>query len=179
PTTAASSSAATPTTTAPAKMGLAMCAIEETTPKQGSNVRAIAFGGSVCELRQSTTLNLVLGCNMDIIIGANLLSLWGCIIDWSQNIIIFPEDRLDDYLGDLCDEDLRKFLMLRLEDFQLPRLDFEIEAPSLEEFLGGIPGGDGFYSVLDIKDAFHSVQLSPRVKKYMTIRVGSRLFEYQ
>ncbi|KAF4647135.1 hypothetical protein FOZ61_004608, partial [Perkinsus olseni] len=117
------------------------------------------------------------------------------VLDWSQNIIIFPEDRLDDYLGDLCDEDLRKFLMLRLEDFQLPQLDFEIEvvrlladlrllnervkapprdwafeAPSLEEFLGGIPGGDGFYSVLDIKDAFHSVQLSPRVKKYMTIR---------
>ncbi|KAF4649760.1 hypothetical protein FOZ61_001008, partial [Perkinsus olseni] len=46
--------------------------------------------------------------------------------------------------------------------------------PSLDAFLGALPSGSRAYSVLDLSDAYHSVQCSAHASQHLCIKVRSR-----
>ncbi|KAF4758175.1 hypothetical protein FOZ63_009550, partial [Perkinsus olseni] len=51
--------------------------------------------------------------------------------------------------------------------------------PSLDSFLGALPSGSRAYSVLDLSDAYHSVQCSAHASQHLCIKVLGRIFQFR
>ncbi|KAF4649759.1 hypothetical protein FOZ61_001008, partial [Perkinsus olseni] len=51
--------------------------------------------------------------------------------------------------------------------------------PSLDAFLGALPSGSRAYSVLDLSDAYHSVQCSAHASQHLCIKVLGRIFQFR